>query len=199
MTAVLARNAAHMARPRKAPEASPVIDLRTFELAKSIDRIMQERGTSQTSLAEQAGVDQSQLSKFFRGQKGLSIEQILNVLQVLGSALAIDEDPIAGMQLVGMISAHGYVRVFTGEVAMPGVFEVDEAWGPFKRGDRVLFEPGGYAEGRYILVRHPDGSQRVHQCVTRNGQRLLVTTESIMFDASAHKVVGVAQSRTEKL
>ena len=66
-------------------------------------------------------------------------------------------------------------------------------------GDVRTVDAGGWTEGKWVLVRHPDGQHRMHQCERRNGLELLVGAESVIFDPAVHVVIGIAVDRLERL
>ena len=187
-----------MARPRNTPTPIVSIDHRAHEVAKTLERRMHSLGLSQQQLADLSGVDQSQISRFFNGTKGVGIENLLNLLQALKSALAIDDDPLKDVPLIGTLT-NGKLNLYAGVATMPGVFLVETGMGPFQVGDRVLVEAGPFTPGKWVLVSHPDQELRVHRCETRDGLRLLTTAESIVYNPEIHTVVGVCKSRTEAL
>lgn len=187
-------------RPMPPPRKSKpvVIDLRTYQIARSIERIMTARGYSQTRLAAESGVDQSHLSKFLQGQKGIGVEQLQNVLMVLQSALHIEDGPPTGSVLIGTLSAPGRVQTFAGSVTMPGAFQVETGFGPFKAGDRVLVEAGAFTVGKWALV--DDGIElRMMRCEERHGVSFLVGREAVAYEPELHKILGIAAERTERL
>lgn len=192
------RNDGYMSRPRKNPTPTVMIDPRVYEMAKTIEAMMEKRGLSQNQLSQLSGVDQSQISRFFQGAKSMSIDAMLNVLQVLQSALAIEEDPLKDVPIIGTLT-NGKLNLYAGSVTMPGVFLVETGVGPFAVGDRVLVGPGDFTPGKWVIVEHPGGELRPHRCETREGLRLLTTAESVVYNPEIHKVVGVCKSRTVAL
>jgi transcriptional regulator with XRE-family HTH domain len=52
-----------------------------------------ESGISQYRLAKLSGVQQSQLSRFMRGERGLSIEGIERICSLIGARLVVDAKP----------------------------------------------------------------------------------------------------------
>jgi transcriptional regulator with XRE-family HTH domain len=50
-------------------------------------------GLSQYRLAKLSGIDQSQLSRFMNGERGLSIEGIEKICELIGARLAIKAKP----------------------------------------------------------------------------------------------------------
>lgn len=163
---------------------------------------MQRDGVSGLQLSQRSGVDQSHLSKWLRGAAGLSIEQLLNVLTALKAGWSIsvgDEGDIRKIPSAGTVHAFGVVVPFGGIPPMPSIFDVREPLGPFRPGDRILVEPGGFTPERWALVSHPDGIHRVVKCEERNGLQLLVGAETVLFDESRHTVLGLVESRIERL
>lgn len=115
-------------------------------------------------------------------------------LQALGLGWGIkpgEDGDVRSIQMAGTIDAHGQVRLLGGVPKMPAVFLVD--------GDRVLIEPGGWTEGKWVLVKHPDGARRMHRCEERHGLRFLVGAEAVLYDESVHLIEGVATDRVERL
>ncbi len=54
-----------------------------------------QSGISMYRLAQLSRIDQSQLSRFMRGERGLSIEGIEKICEIIGARLVIDSKPKA--------------------------------------------------------------------------------------------------------
>lgn len=176
------------------PTGSTRLDPRVHDLARSIERIMEERGLNKNQLSIRSGVDPAHLGKYYRGEVGLSVDQTLNVLQALGAAWAIRADEPTNprlVPLVGSVSHGGKVTFLGGGYSMPAAFQVDASIGPFAPGDRVIVEPGSWEHDKWVLVRHVGGDVRLHRCELRGDLRLLVMAESIVFEESQHVIAGV--------
>lgn len=184
----------------RSPGSSPrQNDPRLQDLGRTIETLRIARGVSKRQLAKRSGVDQSHLGKFIKGTAGLSVEQMLNVLQVLEAGMAIERGEADDRPLVGTIGAKGRVAFFNGAVTMPGAFRIDVDAGPFKAGDTVVYEPGEWADGRYAIVEHEPGDWRVHHCELRSGLQFLVTTEATLYDPDVHTILGLAVERRSRL
>lgn len=189
-------------RRRGTKEKRSNLDPRQKAIAEQVFKAMTGAGVSGAQLAARAGVDQSHLSKWFRAEAGLSVEQMLNVLTALGLGWGIgpnEPGDIRTVNVAGTVDAHGIVKLLGGVPTMPAVFVIDGDRGPFKKGDRVLLEDGGWTAGAWVMVAHPDGLHRLHRCEDRNGLRLLVSAEAVIYDEKAHVIVGVATDRVERL
>lgn len=101
--------------------------------------------------------------------------------------------------MAGTIDRHGLVHLLVGVANMPALFKIEADRGPFKAGDRVLVEPGTWTAGKWVLVKHADGTHRLHMCELRKGLELLVGHEAVIYDEAAHEILGVAVDRVERL
>ena len=54
---------------------------------------IKQSGFSQYRLAKLSGTDQSQLSRFMHGERGLSIEGIERICELIGARLVVDAKP----------------------------------------------------------------------------------------------------------
>jgi transcriptional regulator with XRE-family HTH domain len=177
----------------KGDDLAATLDPRVHEFARSVERLAKKRGVNKNQLAIRTGIDPAHLGKWYKGTAGFSAPVIMDILQALGAAWAIesdDPDNPRHLPLVGVM-AGGMVRFLGKDFSMPAVFQVDGAMGPFSPGDRVVIEKGEWDTGRWVVVRHPGGDVRVHLCEMRGGLRLLVGTEAFVFDEAAHEIVGV--------
>lgn len=189
-----------MARQRK--PTPPTNDPRIVELAKGVGRVIEARDMLPSHVAAQSGVDASHLGKWLAGTAGLGIEKILDVLQALGAQLVIhlaEEGDPRTIPLIGTMDKHGVVSLLGGSPTVPASILVSEDLPPFKKGDRGLVEPGAWAEGRWVLVAHPDGRCRLVKCEWRNGDRVLRGDELIFYEEEKHRIFGVAVARVEDL
>lgn len=178
------------------------MDPRMREIVAQVTALMEEAGLSGLQLSARAGVDQSHLSKWLRGEAGFSTEGLLNVLGALNAGLGVqhgDVGDVRTLPLAGNIDSFGLVTLFGGAPTMPAIFTIDGDRGPFKRGDRVLLEPGEWTPGKWAMVRHADGAHRLHRCEERNGLRLLAGTELIVYDETTHEIVGLVEARVERM
>lgn len=183
----------------RAPRKDRRSDPRIHDLGRTVESLRATRGVSKRQLALRSGVDQSHLGKFIAGSAGLGLDDLMNVLQVLGAGLAVEQGAEAATtQLVGTLSAKGEVAFFGG-AAMPGAIRIDNDFGPFKALDTIVFAAGGWEDGRYVLVEHADGTWRVHRCEARHGLQFLVSAEAILYVPESHKIIGQAVERRERL
>lgn len=189
-------------RKRGTRTPRPKHDTRVAELVDQVKRLMERNGVSGLQLSHLSGIDQSHISKWLRGEAGFSIENVLNVLTALNAGWSIslgEEGDVRKVPSAGTVRAFGVVVPFGGIPTMPALFDVSDSLGPFRPGDRILIEPGVFTPDRWALVSHPDGVHRLVRCEERGGLQLLVGAETVLFDEGRHRILGLVESRIERV
>lgn len=104
-------------RKRGTRTTRPKHDPRVAELVEQVKRLMERDGVSGLQLSQRSGVDQSHLSKWLRGEAGLSVEFLLDVMTALKAGWSIsvgEEGDVRKVPSAGTVRAFGVVVPYGG-------------------------------------------------------------------------------------
>jgi transcriptional regulator with XRE-family HTH domain len=178
------------------------LDPRMQQLAGELESLRRRLGMSKRQLAVRSGVHATQLGQFLLGRVGLSYEKACDVSRALGAALVVEVGDDAHPLRIGTVDELGRFMSDTTTLTLPGIIEVQAAFGPFAPGDQIhVRHADSFESGRWVLVERAGGGRSLVRCAEREGARVLIdgTGDAVLYEPARHRIIARVYGRLEAM